>query len=68
MRRLVAPLVVAAALVVAQGAIVLAVGAPSLADSRPSGPVAGAGGAAHLPGMVASMTRLPVLGVQREVP
>ncbi len=25
--------------------------------------VAGAGGAAHLPGMVASMTRLPVLGV-----
>jgi murein DD-endopeptidase MepM/ murein hydrolase activator NlpD len=31
--------------VVAQGAIVLAAGAPSLADSRPSGPVAGAGGA-----------------------
>lgn len=25
--------------------------------------VAGAGGAAHLPGMIASMTRLPVLGV-----
>lgn len=25
--------------------------------------IAGAGGAAHLPGMVASMTRLPVLGV-----
>lgn len=45
MRRLVAPLLVAAALVVAQGAIVLAAGAPSLADSRPSGPVAGAGGA-----------------------
>jgi 5-(carboxyamino)imidazole ribonucleotide mutase len=28
--------------------------------------VAGAGGAAHLPGMVASMTRLPVLGVPIE--
>lgn len=28
--------------------------------------VAGAGGAAHLPGMVASMTRLPVLGVPVE--
>ena len=25
--------------------------------------IAGAGGAAHLPGMIASMTRLPVLGV-----
>ena len=25
--------------------------------------IAGAGGAAHLPGMVASMTRLPVIGV-----
>jgi len=25
--------------------------------------IAGAGGAAHLPGMVASMTRLPILGV-----
>src|SRR3546814_12211265 len=25
--------------------------------------IAGAGGAAHLPGMVASMTRVPVLGV-----
>ena len=25
--------------------------------------IAGAGGAAHLPGMMASMTRLPVLGV-----
>ena len=25
--------------------------------------IAGAGGAAHLPGMAASMTRLPVLGV-----
>ena len=25
--------------------------------------IAGAGGAAHLPGMVAAMTRLPVLGV-----
>lgn len=45
MRRLVAPLLVGLALVVAQGAIVLAAGAPSLADSRPSGPVAGAGGA-----------------------
>ena len=28
--------------------------------------VAGAGGAAHLPGMVASMTHLPVLGVPVE--
>ena len=28
--------------------------------------VAGAGGAAHLPGMAASMTRLPVLGVPVE--
>ncbi|MBD8679466.1 5-(carboxyamino)imidazole ribonucleotide mutase [Sphingomonas sp. CFBP 13720] len=28
--------------------------------------IAGAGGAAHLPGMVASMTRLPVLGVPVE--
>ena len=28
--------------------------------------VAGAGGAAHLPGMIASMTRLPVLGVPIE--
>ncbi len=28
--------------------------------------IAGAGGAAHLPGMVASMTRLPVLGVPIE--
>ncbi|MDF1585292.1 5-(carboxyamino)imidazole ribonucleotide mutase [Marinimicrococcus flavescens] len=28
--------------------------------------VAGAGGAAHLPGMIASMTRLPVLGVPVE--
>ena len=45
MRRLVAPLLVGLALVVAQGAIVLAAGAPSLADSRTSGPVAGAGGA-----------------------
>ena len=26
--------------------------------------IAGAGGAAHLPGMVASMTPLPVIGVQ----
>lgn len=55
MRRLVAPLVVAAALVVAQGAIVLAVGAPSLADSRPSGPVAGAGGAGPALGTGASV-------------
>jgi murein DD-endopeptidase MepM/ murein hydrolase activator NlpD len=45
MRRLVAPLLVGLALVVTQGAIVLAAGAPSLADSRPSGPVGGAGGA-----------------------
>jgi len=28
--------------------------------------IAGAGGAAHLPGMVASLTRLPVLGVPIE--
>jgi len=28
--------------------------------------IAGAGGAAHLPGMTASMTRLPVLGVPVE--
>jgi 5-(carboxyamino)imidazole ribonucleotide mutase len=28
--------------------------------------IAGAGGAAHLPGMAASMTRLPVLGVPVE--
>jgi 5-(carboxyamino)imidazole ribonucleotide mutase len=30
--------------------------------------IAGAGGAAHLPGMTASMTRLPVLGVPIETP
>ena len=29
--------------------------------------IAGAGGAAHLPGMTASMTPLPVLGVPRDV-
>ena len=29
--------------------------------------IAGAGGAAHLPGMAASMTRLPVLGVPVEI-
>lgn len=45
MRRLIAPLLVAAALVVAQGSLVLASGAPSLASSRIGGPVAGAGGA-----------------------
>ncbi|MDO8625625.1 MAG: 5-(carboxyamino)imidazole ribonucleotide mutase, partial [Candidatus Diapherotrites archaeon] len=28
--------------------------------------IAGAGGAAHLPGMVASLTRLPVIGVPIE--
>ena len=55
MRRLVAPLLVAAALVVAQGAIVLAAGAPSLADSRPTGPVAGAGGAGAALGSGASV-------------
>ena len=55
MRRLVAPLLVAAALVIAQGAIVLAAGAPSLADSRPSGPVAGAGGAGSALGAGASV-------------
>jgi len=55
MRRLVAPLLVAAALVVAQGAIVLTAGAPSLAASRPSGPVAGAGGAGSALGTGASV-------------
>lgn len=45
MRRLIAPLLVAAALVAAQGSIVLASGAPSLASPRIDGPVAGAGGA-----------------------
>lgn len=50
MRRLVAPLLVAALLVVAQGAIVLSAGAPSLADAPSAGPVAGAGGAGAPPG------------------
>jgi murein DD-endopeptidase MepM/ murein hydrolase activator NlpD len=45
MRRLIAPLLVVAALVAAQGAIVLASGAPSLAAPRPGGPASGAGGA-----------------------
>lgn len=49
MRRLIAPLLVVAALVVAQGSIVLASGAPSLAASRPDGPVAGAGGSGISP-------------------
>ena len=55
MRRLVGPLLAAAALVLAQGAIVLAAGAPSLADSRPSGPVAGAGGAGAVLGSGATV-------------
>ena len=33
---------------------------------RKSGAIAGAGGAAHLPGMIASLTTLPVLGVPIE--
>lgn len=37
--------------------------AKSAADDGFKVIIAGAGGAAHLPGMVASMTRLPVLGV-----
>lgn len=37
--------------------------AKSAADRGLKCIIAGAGGAAHLPGMVASMTRLPVLGV-----
>lgn len=37
--------------------------AKSAADRGLKVVIAGAGGAAHLPGMVASMTRLPVLGV-----
>lgn len=37
--------------------------AKSAADRGLKVIIAGAGGAAHLPGMVASMTRLPVLGV-----
>ena len=44
MRRLIAPLLVVAALIAAQGAIVLLSGAPSLASSRPDGPAVGAGG------------------------
>jgi 5-(carboxyamino)imidazole ribonucleotide mutase len=37
--------------------------AKSAADTGYQVIIAGAGGAAHLPGMVASLTRLPVLGV-----
>jgi len=37
--------------------------AKSAADRGLRAVIAGAGGAAHLPGMVASMTRVPVLGV-----
>ena len=55
MRRLVVPLIVGAALVVTQGAIVLAAGAPSLAQSRPTGPVAGAGGSGAVLGAGASV-------------
>ncbi len=55
MRRLVVPLLVGAALVLAQGAIVVAAGAPSLADSRSSGPVAGAGGSGDVLGSGASV-------------
>jgi 5-(carboxyamino)imidazole ribonucleotide mutase len=40
--------------------------ARSAADRGLKAIVAGAGGAAHLPGMTASMTRLPVLGVPVE--
>ena len=40
--------------------------ARSAADRRINVIIAGAGGAAHLPGMVASMTTLPVLGVPVE--
>ncbi len=37
--------------------------AKGAADAGFKGVIAGAGGAAHLPGMIASMTHLPVLGV-----
>ncbi len=40
--------------------------AKSVADRGLHVIIAGAGGAAHLPGMVASLTRLPVLGVPVE--
>ena len=40
--------------------------AKSAADRGLKAIIAGAGGAAHLPGMAASMTRLPVLGVPVE--
>ena len=40
--------------------------APRAADRGLKVIIAGAGGAAHLPGMAASMTRLPVLGVPVE--
>ncbi len=40
--------------------------AKSAADNGLKVVIAGAGGAAHLPGMVASMTHLPVLGVPVE--
>ncbi len=40
--------------------------ARSASDRRINVIIAGAGGAAHLPGMVASMTTLPVLGVPVE--
>jgi len=40
--------------------------AKSLSDSTVKVVIAGAGGAAHLPGMVASLTTLPVLGVPIE--
>src|SRR3546814_11375465 len=40
--------------------------AKSAADRELKVIIAGAGGAAHLPGMTASMTRLPVLGVPVE--
>ncbi len=40
--------------------------AKSAADRGLKAVIAGAGGAAHLPGMTASMTRLPVLGVPIE--
>ena len=55
MRRLVAPLVVVAMLVIAQGALVVAGHAPVLSDARASGPVAGAGGSGEALGRGASV-------------
>ena len=55
MRRLVAPLAVVSALVVAQAAIVLGAGAPSLADVPTRGPVSGAGGSGSTLGSAVSV-------------